>query len=180
MDFLVLRSQSLKLWFSCPWQTTATAIHWLENRSKLLFSTSSPGFNLQLLIRHLIFSMKFFGFNFFTCRFWSLFWRTAFKYFTVDRSAFLHLPLANFSSRLKEKGCKLTSVFHLLHKQGTYFHVRLIDGAAKIFIPTSYASAGNQSHLTSVAPLWRTLIQDALPTELPRPQLHVLLQPNFA
>ena len=50
----------------------------------------------------------------------------------------------------------MESFFHLLPKPHTYFYVRLIDGAARIF-PTSYAATGNQTHVSSVAPLVRDL-----------------------
>ena len=45
---------------------------------------------------------------------------------------------------------------HLLPKPCIYFHVRLKDGGAIIF-STSYATTGNQNHVSSAAPLWRTL-----------------------
>ena len=38
------------------------------------------------------------------------------------------------------------------------------------FFPTSFAATRNWTHVSSVAPLWGTLIQDVLPTELPRPR----------
>ena len=57
---------------------------------------------------------------------------------------------------------------HLFPKPCTYFYVRLIDGVARIF-PTSFALTGNWTRVSSVAPLLRTLFQDNLPTELPRP-----------
>ena len=65
---------------------------------------------------------------------------------------------------------KRLSKFHLLTKPCTYFHVRLTDGAARI-ISTSYAATGNRNHISSVAPLLGTLIQVALPTELPQQPL---------
>ena len=46
--------------------------------------------------------------------------------------------------------------FHLPPKLGTNFYVRLIDGAARIF-PTSHATTGNQTHVSSVAPLLRDI-----------------------
>ena len=55
--------------------------------------------------------------------------------------------------------------FHLLPKPRTYFCVRLIDGTARIFL-TSYASIGNQNHVSPVAPRLRDPCKDALPTEL--------------
>ena len=36
------------------------------------------------------------------------------------------------------------------------------------FFPTSYAATGIRTHVRLVAPLCGTLIQDTLPTELPR------------
>ena len=38
------------------------------------------------------------------------------------------------------------------------------------FFPNSYATTGNQTHVSSVAPVWGTLTQDALPTELTQPR----------
>ena len=38
------------------------------------------------------------------------------------------------------------------------------------FIQPPYAATGNQTHVGSVSPPQVTLIQDALPTELPRQQ----------
>ena len=38
------------------------------------------------------------------------------------------------------------------------------------FFPTSYAATGNQTRISSVAPLRETLTQDDLSTEQPRPQ----------
>ena len=43
------------------------------------------------------------------------------------------------------------------------------------FFPNSYAATQNRTHVSSVAPPWGTLIQDALPTELPRPRLSLLI-----
>ena len=39
------------------------------------------------------------------------------------------------------------------------------------FFPNYYVATGNWTHVSSVAPLWGTLTQDALLTELPRPRL---------
>ena len=44
------------------------------------------------------------------------------------------------------------------------------DTVERIFSPSSYAATRNRTHVSSVAPLWGTLIQEALPTELPWPQ----------
>ena len=41
----------------------------------------------------------------------------------------------------------------LITKLGTYFNVRLIDGATRIF-PNSYAATGNRTHVSRVAPHW--------------------------
>ena len=43
----------------------------------------------------------------------------------------------------------------------------LKDDTTRIF-PTFYAATRNRTHISSAAPLWGTLIQNALPTELPR------------
>ena len=40
------------------------------------------------------------------------------------------------------------------------------DGVAWIIFPNPYAATRNQTHVSSVAPLWGTLNQDSLPTEL--------------
>ena len=43
------------------------------------------------------------------------------------------------------------------------------------FIPNSYAMTGYRTQVSSVAPLWGTITQDALQTELPRPRLYLCL-----
>ena len=67
--------------------------------------------------------------------------------------------------------------FHPLPKQRTYFYVRLIDGPAGIFLPPMLWPG---IKLTSVQHVlfWRTLIQDALPTELPQPLDHIVMEPG--
>ena len=59
-------------------------------------------------------------------------------------------------------------------KPRTCFYVCFIDGAARIFPITYAATGGNRTHVNSVAPFWGTLIQDALPSVLPRPWLVLL------
>ena len=60
--------------------------------------------------------------------------------------------------------------FHLLPKPRTYFYVRLIDGAARIFL-SPYAAARIRTHVSST---WG-LLKDALPIELPQRGLLMIL-----
>ena len=54
-------------------------------------------------------------------------------------------------------------------KRRTYFYVCLIDGMASYF-PDSYATTRNRTYVSSLNLYWGTLIQDALPNEVPRPR----------
>ena len=49
-----------------------------------------------------------------------------------------------------------TSKMFFSSSTSSYFHVRLIDRLAWIFL-TSWAATENQTHVSSVAPLWRNL-----------------------
>ena len=71
----------------------------------------------------------------------------------------------------------MTKVFLLLLAQSghLFLHTCVLppsptDGVARIFFPNYNAATGNQSHVSPVAPLWGTLNQDALPTELSLPR----------
>ena len=59
--------------------------------------------------------------------------------------------------------------FFLNHFLNVHLLSFSIDGAAMIF-PTSYAATGNQTHISSVEPLWGTLKQDVFPAVLPWPR----------
>ena len=68
-------------------------------------------------------------------------------------------------------------VCFLLLVQSVRLHLRTCvsphtptDGGARIFFLNSYAATGNRTHISSVAPLWGSLIQGALLTEQPRPR----------
>ena len=52
--------------------------------------------------------------------------------------------------------CNDATCFDLLPKPRIYFYVCLIDGATRIF-PTSLATTGNQTHVSSVPSLLRDL-----------------------
>ena len=50
-------------------------------------------------------------------------------------------------------GDLMSYISPLITQQGTYFNVRLIDGAAGIF-HYSYAATGNRTHVSRVAQNW--------------------------
>ena len=74
---------------------------------------------------------------------------------------------------MQQTSTRLNFLFsHLLPKPGIYFHVRLIDGMARTFSYLLCSDRESNSPQFSCISTG-TLIQDALPTELPRLPLYI-------